>query len=181
MTFRSCTSQQTQISIGLNQKTQYRSLWVDVLYIKIIFLWLLHALLRHMICVGRQTPWPSHIRPWPRIGKSSHNQTWAHITSYDYLRPVNVTLFNIRTNFIPTPFPDKLRTYVRSLLHAYYAFHTKFAELRIHPLSLTHAQPCMWIFLLCDTFQSKYSHTFTFIYVRVKATIRFYTHSRFVV
>ena len=88
--------------------------------------------------MGRQTPWPSQIRPWPLIVKSSHDQTWSHITSYDHFRPVNVTLFSIRTHFIPTQFPEKWCTSVCSLLHAYHSFYTKFTEFQINLLSFSH-------------------------------------------
>ena len=77
------------------------------------------------------------------MGKISHDRTWSSLTSYEHLRPVNITLFNIHTYFIPTPFPEKWRTYIRSLLHAYYVFIQNLLNFTfIHSLSHTINPAC---------------------------------------
>ena len=81
--------------------------------LKYILFWLLHALLHNPICVYIHMPWTSHIWPWLRMVKSSQNQTWVLLTSYDHLRLFHIKPLNfIRTTptYMPTSFQIRLLT-----------------------------------------------------------------------
>ena len=148
----------------------------------------MHALRRHTMHVRWQTIWPSHIRPWPRTGNISHDQTWYRLMSYYHLRLFHVTTFSfIRTTLthMPTSFwphipKNDLPTYIILSKHIPFLVLYLYNYTLLHFISLT-LNSMYEIPPLPNTLQQTNSRTRAFLCERFNTTLRFNNHSCFAI
>ena len=102
-----------------------------------------------------QTPWTSHTRPWPLMGKNWHDQTWTYLMSYNLLRLFHVTPFKFvyKTHtYTQTSFQTRLPT---NYVHTYILF-------SMHIMFLPHISGIPNYFIFPHSYLNSHLQIFSF-------------------